>query len=365
MLVKVAANKCTDFEYWDKVHDAIEGYRSATEATFAGTFVTWSAAKLGKSTGVFGRMLARMDQGVARALSYAPDDGKKISPTYFRFTVTSYSLVGISTRGLPTVKVEGFEPSALPLFLEGPTRHMKTLKNAKPSDRLDVYNAVATSKLRDTKLSMYKLSENLKGQPLEVGRMMAFSSGWLENESIWLHMSYKWYLELLRGGLYEQFFKEIKDGVVCFMDTAVFGRSPLEASSFIVSSAFPDKALHGSGFLARLSGTTAEFLSMWNHMMVGPAPFSLDKSGKLQLALKPVIAKWMWRDDGTLLFKFLGKVAVTYVLPSKKNSWEASVKSYTLEGPTGKLHFDGPTVPAAAAADVRGLVYTKMTVTLE
>ena len=62
---------------------------------------------------------------------------------------------------------------------------------------------------------------------------------------------------------------------------------------------------------------------------------------------------------------FLGKVAVTYVLPSKKNSWEASVKSYTLEGPTGKLHFDGPTVPAAAAADVRGLVYTKMTVTLE
>ena len=212
---------------------------------------------------------------------------------------------------------------------------------------------------------MYKLGASLKGQPLEIGRMMAFTSGWLENESIWLHMSYKWYLELLRAGLYNEFFEEIKKGVVCFMDTSVFGRSPLEAASFIVSSAFPDEALHGSGFLARLSGTTAEFLSMWNHMMVGPAPFSLDKSGKLQLALKPVIAKWMWRDDGTLLFKFLGKVAVTYVLPSKKNSWEASVKSYTLEGPTGKLHFDGPTVPAAAAADVRGLVYTKMTVTLE
>ena len=28
---------------------------------------------------------------------------------------------------------------------------------------------------------------------MEVGRMMAFSPGWLENESIWLHMSYKWY----------------------------------------------------------------------------------------------------------------------------------------------------------------------------
>ena len=124
MLVKVAANKCTDFEYWDKVHDAIEGYRSATEATFAGTFVTWSAAKLGKSTGVFGRMLARMDQGVARALSYAPDDGKKISPTYFRFTVTSYSLVGISTRGLPSAVVPGSSRtrSCIMTFL-GSTRH--------------------------------------------------------------------------------------------------------------------------------------------------------------------------------------------------------------------------------------------------
>ena len=59
--------------------------------------------------------------------------------------------------------------------------------------------------------------------------MMAFSPGWLENESIWLHMSYKWYLELLRAGLYEQFFKEIVQRVVCFMDTDVFGRSPLEA----------------------------------------------------------------------------------------------------------------------------------------
>merc|ERR1719482_1277314 len=143
------------------------------------------------------------------------------------------------------------------------------------------------SDLYDTELKMYKLGASLKGQPLEIGRMMAFTSGWLENESIWLHMSYKWYLELLRAGLYAEYFKEIKKGVVCFMDTAVFGRSPTEAASFIVSSAFTDTALHGSGFLARLSGTTAEFLSMWNHMMVGPAPFTTDAKGALQLALKP------------------------------------------------------------------------------
>ena len=248
----------------------------------------------------------------------------------------------------------------------GPTRHLKILKSAPKASKLAVYTAVAASPLHDDELGMYKIGESLKGQPMEIGRMMAFSPGWLENESIWLHMSYKWYLELLRAGLYEQFFKEIKDGVVCFMDTAVFGRSPLEASSFIVSSAFPDKALHGSGFLARLSGTTAEFLSMWNHMMVGPAPFGLDKGGKLQLALAPIIASWMWKADGTLKFKFLGAIDVTYVLESKKNSWEATITSYELENADGKkTKVEGPTVPAAIAKDVRALKYSAIKVTLE
>merc|ERR1719320_1524419 len=31
---------------------------------------------LGKSSGVFGKMLARMDQGIERALTYAPDKDK-------------------------------------------------------------------------------------------------------------------------------------------------------------------------------------------------------------------------------------------------------------------------------------------------
>merc|ERR1712167_56558 len=78
--------------------------------------------------------------------------------------------------------------------------------------KLAVYKAVEASDLHDTELKMYKLGASLKGQPLEIGRMMAFTSGWLENESIWLHMSYKWYLELLRAGLYAQFFKEIQNG---------------------------------------------------------------------------------------------------------------------------------------------------------
>ena len=57
------------------------------------------------------------------------------------------------------------------------------------------------------------------------------------------------------------------------MDPDVYGRPPIECSSFIASSAHPDKTIHGQGYLARLSGSTAEFLSMWNLMMMGAQPF--------------------------------------------------------------------------------------------
>lgn len=37
-----------------------------------------------------------------------------------------------------------------------------------------------------------------------------FTPGWLENESIWLHMEYKYLLELIRNGMYEEFFFHCK-----------------------------------------------------------------------------------------------------------------------------------------------------------
>jgi hypothetical protein len=52
-------------------------------------------------------------------------------------------------------------------------------------------------------------------------------------------------------------------GMLPFMDPEVYGRSLMECSSFIASSAFPDPSIVGQGFLARLSGSTAEFLDIW------------------------------------------------------------------------------------------------------
>ena len=92
---------------------------------------------------------------------------------------------------------------------------------------------------------------------MEIGRARVFSPGWFENESIWLHMEYKYSLELLRNELYDEFFQDFKKVFVPFFDPAVYGRSIIENSSFIVSSANPDRSLHGNGFVARLSGATA------------------------------------------------------------------------------------------------------------
>lgn len=148
----------------------------------------------------------------------------------------------------------------------------KTLPNSQAARQL--HRRVKSSALYDRSLRMYKTNAPLESQPMEIGRLRAFTPGWLENESIFLHMEYKYLLELLRAGLYEEFFEDFRNSLVAFQDPAVYGRSPLENSSFIVSSAHPDKTLHGAGYVARLTGATAEFLSMWNIMTAGPHPFS-------------------------------------------------------------------------------------------
>ena len=99
----------------------------------------------------------------------------------------------------------------------------------------------------------------------------------------------------------------------------MYGRSPLECASFIASSDHPDPSIHGQGYLPRLSGSTAEYLSMWNHMTSGRFPFISTKDG-LQLKLEPVLPSWLFDDDGKISFTFLGAVNVTYINPSMVNT---------------------------------------------
>jgi hypothetical protein len=200
---------------------------------------------------------------------------------------------------------------------------------------------------------MYKINASLDDQPQDIGRARAFPPGWLENESIWLHMEYKYLLEILKAGLYEQFFNEMENILIPFLDPKIYGRSPLENSSFLVSSAHPDETLHGAGFVARLSGSTAEFISIWNIMMAGKNPLIM-QHGELCLALKPVLPGWLFSDEGTISFRFLGHCIITYHNKARLNTTELEPKRIMFDAPKyGRMELVGSTLLSPYAEMVR------------
>jgi hypothetical protein len=150
---------------------------------------------------------------------------------------------------------------------------------------------------------MYKLNDWLKDCSPKIGRARTFSRGWFENESIWLHMSYKYLLELLRCGLYDEFFTDTRTMLVPFMDPVLYGRSILENSSFIASSVCPDPAARGRGFVARLSGTTAEFIQIWLNLTLGANPFTLDRN-TVHFTPEPCLpAEWFTNKEQDIEYK--------------------------------------------------------------
>ena len=74
---------------------------------------------------------------------------------------------------------------------------------------------------------MYKLNESLENVSFEVGRTRAFPRGWLENESIWVHMEYKYLLALLACGNYDRFFMDFAAMAIPFLPPETYGRSTL------------------------------------------------------------------------------------------------------------------------------------------
>jgi len=218
-----------------------------------------------------------------------------------------------------------FTARPLPLFLEGPVHVLKMEKDK--SRALRLYKNIKNSALYDKKLGMYKLNVSVASEPLEIGRTRVFTPGWLENESVWLHMEYKYLLEVLRSGLYGEFYDDFKTALIPFQDPGVYGRSVFENSTFLVSSEFFDKSLHGTGFVARLTGATSEFLTMLRIMNLGKNPFLFSESGVIFKPV-PVLHKTLFTKKGrTIEFDF-GKTKKNVNIP--KNSYAFSLFGNTL-----------------------------------
>lgn len=309
-LVKEYLNR-TDNErnhwLWKKLSDLRESYREKTKLGFSGEEVKVKAGKLVENLILFRDTLR---SNVERTIK----ENGGIMPMYFYYEPIDWELDGDGG-----VVIKRFEQRKMPLFLEGAVKQFKLEKNG---ERLrELYRRVKESELYDGKLGMYKLNAPLKDCTIEIGRARAFTPGWLENESIWLHMEYKYMLELIRNGLYDEFYSDFRNVIVAFLKPEVYGRSPLENSSFIVSSAYPDESIHGEGFVARLTGANAEFLSVWKHMFTGGRPFRVE-NGELVLELKPALPGWLFDEEGKVSFKFLGRIRVIYHNPGRKDTWK-------------------------------------------
>ena len=356
------------FEYWDICAAARENYRNDVQYYFSGNTTAIPAKAV---VSMVDSWLDEIELGMTRAMKIGSfgdgDDGTTgVAPSYFSYSVTDWELNGGKNAvGLPLVNALGMKVGNFPLFLEGPVRFMKTIQEDKEA-MVSMYERVLASGLRDKKLNMYFLSASLKGQSYDMGRMMAFSPGWLENQSIWLHMSYKFYLQLLRGKLYDQFFWEMKNGgILPFMDPDVYGRSLMECSSFIASSAFPDPSMQGRGFLARLSGSTAEFMSMWGLMFIGANPFFLNKHGHVEMMLEPALPSWLFEDeknvgsrdeDGNLIvsFKLFGEIIVTYHNPDGGNLYGVNPTRYIVTMTDGStVDIKSSSIPTKTAIAIR------------
>jgi hypothetical protein len=323
-----------NFLYWDAVSDAREKYRSNVFMGVDGEEVPIHAQTASE---YLDRMILKTEAGIK--LAFELNDG--LPPTYFYYLVKDFEIIRkgnqqptLDPAGRPTIRIKAFEPKPLPLFLEGFTRALKIASAEKAES---IYIQAKASALYDQKLRMYKVNAALDEQPHSIGRARAFTPGWLENESIWLHMEYKFLLEVLKAGLYEYFYEDFRNVIIPFLNPAIYGRSTTENSSFLVSSAHPDPSLHGTGFVARLSGSTAEFLSIWMIMMAGRRPFVIINDN-LCLKLSPILPGWLFKEDGTLSFTFLGKCLVTYHNPQKANTYDGktSIKEIILQLKNGK-----------------------------
>ncbi|EOD00352.1 hypothetical protein [Caldisalinibacter kiritimatiensis] len=307
-----------DFNYWDKISTLREEYRQKIRFGFDGREKDISLSEIAK---IYNKFLEKLDNGINKALKL----GNGLFPTYFYFEAEDYEVIKDKV-----VKIKSFKVNTLPYFLEGPARALKTIKDVEDSRR--IYDEIKKTDIFDKKIKMYKTSVSLENQSYEIGRIKAFTPGWLERESVFLHMEYKYLLELIKSGLYDEFFEDIKTCMIPFLSPEIYGRSILENSSFIASSVNPDSSNHGRGFVARLSGSTAEFISMWAIMMMGNEVFKVE-NGNLVLKLKPILPNWLFNQEGKITFKFLGKINVTYHNNTNKNTYgdnKAQIKRIVL-----------------------------------
>jgi hypothetical protein len=364
-------------QYWDQSQTLKEVYREATRLGIDGEEIDLTPAEI---MGFLKKCLDALRVGFS---SGAMRDGSGIPHTYY-ITDIEDDTQDAGVEGV-SINTGRFVHRPMVPFLEGPVHMLR----AHPEEAQSIYDAVRTSELFDRQLNMYRCCTWLKDEPFEIGRIKSYARGWIENESIYTHMEYKWLLEVLRSGLHDQFFDDLQQTLIPFLDPAVYGRSIFENCSFIASSVYPDSSSHGRAFQPRLSGVTCEFLNIWTLMVAGEKPFFLDAEGKLALRLQPflhprfftehAVKHTYWDASGELhdlevpkdsfAFKLLGQTLVIYSNPGRRPTYGSSgvqpSKYYLTYLDGAEQQVDSGTLSSTLAEDVRQGRVSRIDVLLE
>lgn len=342
-----------DYKAFNYRMDGLENYRDALDHE---QFVETN------QSGHYLKILLKIQKDLEKAISKAKALGD-VMPTYLTFEATSFDVIKnekgeevIGHYGLPLVKVHAFDMKPLPIFLEAPARYLKSLATKEEAQK--IYQAVKQTGLYDKPLKFYQTSVSLDEHGHDIGRIRAFTKGWLERESNFLHMTYKYLLGLLKSGLYDAFFEEVKTNFTCFMDPKIYGRSPVENSSFLATSTNPDPKKHGQGFVSRLTGSTAEVLSMWRYMFLGEKLFSYEH-GELSFSLSPKLPA-SWFKDGKISVNLFKNTVVTYHNEDHINTYDPQAEIYkmTLEKNNEVVEVNDKQIIGKWTRDIReGYVY--------
>ncbi len=336
-------------EFYEQSNRAKESYREKIYAPLSGKRATVPRAAAAD-------FLTLAETYVRAGAERAQAMANGCMPTYLVFTPNGYEPTGETQNGRPLVRVKSFSARPLPLFAEG---IVKSIANGQG----DAYDNLRQSDMRDKALGVYRTSEPLDGESLEIGRIRSFPKGWLERESCFLHMHYKLLLALLQAERYDAFFEEIRTGFVPFFKPQTYGRSTLQNSSFIATSNHCDKRKWGKGFQARLTGANAEVLSMWRILMGVQTPFTV-ADGRLRFALRPVLPPDFFDDEKKVSFLLFGKTNVTYRLLTDKPTYKARVTQYLLRGEDG-VRVATNEVTGELAAAIRNGKITEIEVDIE
>ena len=321
-LKKLLNNQLSSFEYWDKVTSAREELRLKTHliASNSHKHITVQDALV---------LMDEMKEVLADGILKAKKLGNGIIPSYIINDVSKYEVTDkVNHLGYKIVKPLEFTQRLIPYFLEASARMAKL--GEKFFNEED-YQLIFNSGLRDQKLGFYKTCDDIEDAPFEIGRVHAFTKGWLERECNFLHMCYKYLLGLLKAGLYERFYEEMKVNYVYNMDPYVYGRSPIENSSFIVPTCNPNQRMHGQGQFARLTGANAEVLDMFYLMFLGERAFSV-VGGELTFTPSPKLSKEFFDQNNEVSFPLFSKCLITIHNPQRVDLYKHHKYLYKVDG---------------------------------